>query len=276
MRHGLYGAHELLVLTLGVVDQCHGGLGQLGQVGDLTRVVHAQLDHGHAVVGAQIEQGQGHANVVVQVALGGQGVVSRMGTQDGRDHLCHGGLAVAAGHGDQRQTELRTPPSRQLTQSDACIGHHQRGQAVRRSLRLARGLTHHGYSALRLGLGHELVAIKTLTTQSHKQVTCLQAAAVGVHPIGHHTLHVHTASLAQPAQGETQTQLHGHRGFHTVTPWCCAVRCCKALRTCTTSENGWRTPMISCSLSWPLPATSTTSCAAAWASASSIAKARSS
>ena len=276
MRHGLDGAHELLVLTLRVVDQSHGGLGQLGQVGDLTGVVHAQLDHGHAVVGAQIEQGQGHANVVVQVALGGQGVVPRMGTQDGRDHLGHGGLAVAAGHCDQRQTELRTPTRRQLAQSDACIGHHQRGQAVRCCLCFARTLANHGHSALRLGLGDELVAIKTLTTQSHKQVTCLQAAAVGVHPVGHHTLHVHAACLAQPAQGEAQIQLHGHRRFHAGTPWCCAARRCKAARACATSENGWRTPRISCSLSWPLPATSTTSCAAAWASASSIAKARSS
>ena len=190
------------MLTLGVVDQGHRGLSQLGQVGDFAGVVHAQLDHGHAVVGTQIEQGQGHANVVVQVALGGQGVVPRMGTQDGRDHLGHGGLAVAAGHGDQRQTELHAPTRCQLAQGDACIGHHQRGQAVRRSLCFARSLAHHRHRALRLGLGDELVAIKALTTQSHKQVTCLQTAAVGVHPVGHHALHVHAACLAQPAQGE--------------------------------------------------------------------------
>ena len=67
--HGLDGAHEFLVLTLRVVDQGHRGLGHWGQISDLARVVHAQLHHRHAVVRTQIEQGQGHANVVVQVAL---------------------------------------------------------------------------------------------------------------------------------------------------------------------------------------------------------------
>jgi hypothetical protein len=62
---------------------------------------------------------------------------------------------------------------------------------------------------LRFGLGDELVAIKTLTAQGHKQVTRLQAAAVGMHPVSHHALNLHSARLAQPAQGETQTQFHG-------------------------------------------------------------------
>jgi hypothetical protein len=112
MRHGLYGAHELLVLTLGVVDQCHGGPCHLGQRSNLAGVVHAQLDHGNAMVCAQIEQSQRNANVVVQVALGGQGVFPRMDTQDGRKHLRHGGFAIAAGYRDQGQAKLGTPTRR--------------------------------------------------------------------------------------------------------------------------------------------------------------------
>jgi hypothetical protein len=45
LRHGLDADHEFLVLALGVVDQGHGRLGDGGQVGDLARVVHAQLEH---------------------------------------------------------------------------------------------------------------------------------------------------------------------------------------------------------------------------------------
>ena len=58
---------------------------------------------------AQAQQRQRQADVVVEVALRRQVVLRLPGAQDGRDHLRHRGLAVAAGDGDQRQLELRAP-----------------------------------------------------------------------------------------------------------------------------------------------------------------------
>ena len=181
-------------------------------------MVHAQLDHGHAVVATQIEQGQRHANVVVQIALGRQGIVTRMGAQDAGDHLGHSGFAVAAGHRDDGQIELRAPACCQFAQSDARIGHHQSGQTVYSSLRLARGLTHHRNGTLCFGLGDELVAVKTLATQSNKQIARLQAAAVGVHAIGHCTLKMDTTPLAEPTQGQIEFQMHSSLDGHACAP----------------------------------------------------------
>ena len=53
--HRLDAGHEFLVLTLRVVDQGHGGLGDVGQLGDFARVVHAQFQHRDTVAGAQTQ-----------------------------------------------------------------------------------------------------------------------------------------------------------------------------------------------------------------------------
>jgi hypothetical protein len=69
--------HELLVLALRVVDQRHRGRAPARQHLDLARVVHAELDHRHAVQArAQAQQRQRHADVVVQVALRWPGAAS--------------------------------------------------------------------------------------------------------------------------------------------------------------------------------------------------------
>jgi hypothetical protein len=111
------------VLALGVVDQRHRGPGQVGQVGDLAGMVHAQLDHADLVRGLQPQQSQRHADVVVQIAFGGQGALGLPGPQDGRDHLGDGGLAVAAGHADQGQAALRAPGCGQCAQRSQAVGH---------------------------------------------------------------------------------------------------------------------------------------------------------
>ena len=55
-RHGFHRGHELLVLALRVVHQCHRGCGQGRELRDLARVVHAELDHRAAVAGMQPQQ----------------------------------------------------------------------------------------------------------------------------------------------------------------------------------------------------------------------------
>ena len=109
-RDRVHRVHEFQVLALRVVHQRHGGLCHRAELCDFARVVHPEFDHADAVFAAQAQDGQRHANVVVQVALRGQRrAVRRMQMQDGSNHLRDRGFAVAAGDADQGQMPLRAP-----------------------------------------------------------------------------------------------------------------------------------------------------------------------
>ena len=184
LRHRLRVGHELQVLALRVVHQRHRGPCHVGQRLDFTGVVHAQLHHRHLVLCIQAQQGQRHANVVVEVALRGQHGLRLEGAQNRRHHLCDRGLAVTARHSDQGQLELRAPACGQLAQGVFAISHHQTGQTGAsqsgvRCITLAQG----GYGALGLGLGQVVVAVKALALECHEEVARHQAAGVGVHTL---------------------------------------------------------------------------------------------
>ena len=87
-------AESLEVLVAGVRDQRDRGPRERGERGDLARVIRAHLDHRMAVRGLEPQQRQRHADVVVEVAAGGERR-SRAG-EDRRQHLLGGRLAVAA------------------------------------------------------------------------------------------------------------------------------------------------------------------------------------
>ena len=173
--------HELLVFALGVVHQCHGWLRQRRQPSDFARMVHAQFNHTQPVRMAQTQQRQGHPDVVVEVATGGQHLVfccSPGGcAQNGRNHLRHGGFAIAAGHSNQRQGELAAPLLRQLPQGRFGVGYfHTRQSSL---LQTVLGQSRHG--AHGFGLRQEIVCVETVAAQGHEQVAGLQTACVGVH-----------------------------------------------------------------------------------------------
>jgi len=179
---GLDRVHELLVLALGVVDQRHRGLRHRGQRRDLARVVHAELDDRGAMpyrlVLPQAQQRQRHADLVVEVALGGQHRrVAQPGAQDRRDHLRHRGLAVAAGDGNDGQVLLLAPGLRQQPQRRLRVGHQQPVQARLGQSALGQGRG----GAAGLGLGQEVVGIEALAAQRDEQVARAQRAGVGVH-----------------------------------------------------------------------------------------------
>ena len=115
--HRGHAVHELLVLALGVVDQRHRGISASGKPGNFARVVHAQLQHGDTVVRAQAQQSQRHADVVIEITLRSQRIITLPCMQYGRQHLRHRGFAVAAGHCNQWQVKLRTPCLGQCLQS---------------------------------------------------------------------------------------------------------------------------------------------------------------
>jgi hypothetical protein len=83
-------------------------------------MVHAHLDRGVAVRRAQPQQGQRHADVVVQVAFGGQhGGPARFGGQNRGQHFLHRGLAVAAGDGGNL-AGMRWHDARRPSRPSAC------------------------------------------------------------------------------------------------------------------------------------------------------------
>ena len=181
-RHGLHARHEFLVLALRVVHQRHGRRGHAGQHGDFAGVVHAQLHHGHAVCGAQAQQGQRHAHVVVQVALRGQRGAAVPGAEDGGQHLRDSGFAVAARHGHQRPGKAAAAPaSGHLPQRAAGIGRGQAGQAAGLQLRPAGGIHQRAGRAFARGFGQEVGGVEALAAQRHEQVARRERARVGVH-----------------------------------------------------------------------------------------------
>jgi len=99
----------------GIVDQGHRRRRQLAEVGDLAEMVHAHLDHRIAVLLAQAQQHQRYADMVVEVATGGEdGLGANMLAQHCGNHFLDRGLAAGASQGDQGQAEATAPECRQL------------------------------------------------------------------------------------------------------------------------------------------------------------------
>ena len=77
----------------------------------------------------QAQQRQRHADVVVEVAARGQALAGLR--EDRGDHLLGGGLAVAAGHADQRAGELLAPGARGALERRLRVRHHDLRQRQR-------------------------------------------------------------------------------------------------------------------------------------------------
>ena len=71
-RDRLFRVEEFEVREPGVGDERDVRLREPAEVADLARVVHAHLDHRAAVAGAQLEQRERQADVVVQIAARGE------------------------------------------------------------------------------------------------------------------------------------------------------------------------------------------------------------
>ena len=177
----VHRVHEFQVLALGVVHQRHGGLCHRAELGDFAGVVHAEFDHADAVLAAQAQHGQWHANVVVQVALRGQRrAVGRMHMQDGGNHLGDCGFAIAAGDADQGQVPLRPPVGAQRSQSVLRVGYFDARQGCGIGC-AGLGMAEDRDRTLRQGLGQKLVGVKGVAAQGHKHIARPGAAGIGVH-----------------------------------------------------------------------------------------------
>jgi hypothetical protein len=226
---GLDAGHEFLVLALRVVDQRDGRPHQRRQLRDLAGVVHAELDDAGAVRFAQAQQGQRHADVVVQVALGREGSIAVSGAQDRRDHLRDGGLAVAAGHRHQRQRETRAPGRGQLLQRAQRVGHLQARQPVAES-----AFGECSYRTGGPGGAEVVVAVEAFAAQCDEEIAGAQRAGVAVH-----ALEGGRAAADQLRAGQQRLGLA--QRHHAPTP----CRRASAARASAWSENGNRTPATS-------------------------------
>jgi hypothetical protein len=165
------GAEAFEMLGPGIRDQSHRGPRQLAQRGDLTRMIGAHFDDGETVHGVEPVQGQRHADVIVETASGVQrGAGAR---QNCRDHLLAGGLAIAAGHADHGNLELRAPGARGALQRLQRVGH----QDLRQGPRHLR-VDHRAGGTSELRRAHEFIGIESRATQGDEQFTGLDRPGV--------------------------------------------------------------------------------------------------
>ncbi len=141
-------------------------------------MVHAQLEHGGAMTCAQAQQGQRHADVVVQVAGCSQAprVALPFGEHRG-DHFLGGRLAVAAGHRHHGQHEPGTPGGADARQRHARIAHDKlRQSGIGNLVRDERRA-----SAARSCLIQVVVRVEILAHQRDEEFAFSDAARIGGH-----------------------------------------------------------------------------------------------
>jgi hypothetical protein len=175
-RDRVDGRHELEVLALRVVDERDRRRGDLRKAGDLARVVHAQLDDRRPAAFAQAQQRQRQADVVVEVAFGGERRIADPRAEDRRDHLRHRRLAVAARDRDERHREAAPPRGRELAQRAPAVGDDEPGQ--RRLFQATLG--ERGDGAGGFGIGQIGVRVEALAAQGDEEVPRRDAAGVAV------------------------------------------------------------------------------------------------
>ena len=170
-------SHEFLVLALRVVDDSDGRPGDLRQFRRFTRMIHANLDHTHAMRRAQRQQRQRQADVVVEIAACCQhGLVAVMRTQARRDHFLDCGLAVGTGHRNQWNMKLAAPVRSKCTQRDSGVFYRSDRQRGRTHM---SALDQRGNSARSRSLRDKIMAVILFAAQCNKQIAGFQRAAVG-------------------------------------------------------------------------------------------------
>ena len=222
-RNALEAAETLQMCPAGVVQHRHVGLHQAGQVVDLACVTGAHLDHGEALV-AQAAQGQGDADIVVQVAARRQHRPAAH--QDRRDHLLERGLAVAAGNRDHPRSTAQTPLPSQVSQSTQRVVDLDRGQPGG-----GRARDQGSGGAAFLRDVQIVVAVKVGAAQRHEQLVALQGAGVSTHTVESAVVAAQLAVDHLRQLGQVQ---HAH-----------ADPSRSAIRTWSISLNGRRLPAIS-------------------------------
>ena len=75
MRSCFNRTHEFLMFPLRVIDQGHSGLGDIGEVADFTRMIHAQFEDSALMEAVHAKQREGQANIVVEISSSGKPLI---------------------------------------------------------------------------------------------------------------------------------------------------------------------------------------------------------
>ncbi len=174
----LHRAKPLQMGTLGVVHNRHGGRGDACEIGNLAGVIHAHLDHCGAMRGTQTQQGQRQADVVVEIALGGQhGIGAEMCRKNRGAHFLDRSLAIAPCHTDQGNFEAPTPLGSKLPQCEASVLHHDHRADVGMGCR-PRDIHQDTSRARGQYVRHEIMGVETLATECNKELPRPQGSGI--------------------------------------------------------------------------------------------------
>ena len=156
-----------------VGNQRHVRAGKRCQHRDFAGMVRAHFDYRIAVFVTQAQQGERHADVVVQVADGGQRLPACL--QQALQDFFGAGFAVAAGDGEKLRLATLATVACQRLQGGEGVGDDDLRQV---RVWLVFG-DDGGDGALPFGRGEEVFAAKIRPAQGDEQFARLQAAAVG-------------------------------------------------------------------------------------------------
>ena len=156
-----------------VGNQRHVGAGERGQLRDFAGVVRAHLYHRIAVFVSEAQQGKRYADVVVEVADGGEGLPACL--QQPLQHFFGAGFAVAAGDGEKLCLAACAAVAGECLQRGAGVGDDDLRQVHVWPVFGDDG----GNGAAFFRRRQEVFATEVFAAQSDKQFARLQAAAVG-------------------------------------------------------------------------------------------------
>ncbi len=217
----------------GIGDGRDLGAGDTGQIGNLPRMVGTHLQD-QKILFSRLQQGQGQADVVVQVAPR-RPHPARL-AENGGDHLLGRGLAVAAGQGDDAAGEALAMGGGQLAEGQAGILDLPLWQIDGQG-----SLDHEGRGALVTGAGGEVMAIVALARQGHEEAAAQVLAAVDTHAT---KASVGTQkSATHPGDGLVQGPGQGRRRHAAASRYRAPIRSARACWTWARSLKWtWRSP----------------------------------
>ncbi len=118
---GFFAAEMFQMRPADIGDHRQVGARGFAEHADLARMVGAHFQHGKAMGTPQLKQRQRHADMIVEIAFGGERLART--AQHRGDHVLGGGLAVAARHRDFGDAEARGIGLRQRQQRLSRVAH---------------------------------------------------------------------------------------------------------------------------------------------------------
>jgi hypothetical protein len=131
----------------------------------------------------QLKQRQRQADVVIQIALGGQHF-GAADAQNRRAHFLDRGLAIAAGQADQRNVETRAPVGGQRAQRQPRVGHREQRQIGMVGGTGGKLVRHQRADrALLQRRNDKIMAVEMLAANRHEQIADGDRARIAGHAL---------------------------------------------------------------------------------------------